>query len=237
MTTTLEAPKQKGAKSKGGSKSGLLAPPHPQVNLLPPEVHAKRGLVRIKRWLGISVVFALIVSAGMVALAWMSERSAEAELAVEQTETQRLMTEQQQFAEVPEVLGQLEIAKSARALGMSTEVLWPNYFGAIAAVAPPGVSIQSFAVAGATPTQLPGESFDVLRDAGVGTITFTAESLTVPDTAAWLDGLATVPGLADAWFSSASVTELNGVIYYSVSATVQVDELAYADRFAVAEEE
>jgi hypothetical protein len=70
----------------------------------------------------------------------------------------------------------------------------------------------------------------------VATITFGASSLTVPDTAAWLDGLSTVPGFVDAWFTTASLTEANGVAFYTVGATVQVSADAFANRFAPAEE-
>lgn len=233
MTTTLEAPKQKGAKSKGG----LLAPPHPQVNLLPPEVHAKRGLVRVKRMLVIVVVFSLVVAAGLVALSMMAQKSAEAELTVQQTETERLQIEQQKYAEVPLVLGQLQTAEEARALAMQTEVAWPTYLSAMAAVLPPGVSIENFTVASIAPAELAPLPANPLHDSSVATVELTVNSLTIPDTTVWLDGLETVPGFADAWFSTATVTAKEDFVYYTVTATVQLNEQAFTNRFALAEEE
>jgi hypothetical protein len=203
----------------------------PQVNLLPPEVAAKRGLVRVKRWLGAFVVLAFLAAAGGVVLTMLAEKAAQDELAFQQGETERLTVEQQKYAEVPVVLSQLDRIGSAREVGMTTEVLWREYVSAIAATAPPGITIDTVTVTGATPyvaTPLPA---DALSAPSVGSISFTAESLVLPDTAAWLDALEAVPGFADPWFSDASVNQEEDLIYYKVTATVQLNETAFAHRF------
>lgn len=207
-----------------------------QVNLLPPEVRAKRGLARTKRWLAAVIALALLVAAGTVALATMTQRAADEELRLAEEHTQALLAEQAQYGEVPTVLSELEAIKASRTLAMSTEVLWPQYLSAIAATAPEGVSIDTIAVAGATPMLLPATPVDPLQKPSVSTVTFGASALAVPDTAAWLEGLETVPGFADAWFTAATVTEREGQTTYTVTATVQIDERAYAERFVVEEE-
>ena len=58
----------------------------------------------------------------------------------------------------------------------------------------------------------------------------------MPDTAAWLDALSTVPGFVDAWFSSATIGDQDGTTVYTVNATVQLDNTAFAHRFAATEE-
>lgn len=218
-------------------KQAMVASPLPQVNLLPPEVRAARGLKVVKRWLGMTVVVALVLAAGLVGWAALQEKNASTQLADAQAETARLMAEQAKYAEVPVVLGQLDAIKKARQIGMSTEVLWSPYLAAIAATAPEGVSIDLIQVATTTPMMEPSVPADPLEAPSAGTVTFTADSLTLPDTKAWLDGLETVPGFADAWFSDALITQVNDVTFYTVSATVQFDDTAYSGRFAPTAEE
>jgi len=209
----------------------------PQVNLLPPEVRAARGLKVVKRWLAVAVAFSLLLGAGLVGLAVLAQRAADGELRDAQADADRLMTEQEKYAEVPVVLRQLDSIKLAREVGMSTEVLWSGYLSAIAATAPAGVSIENFIVSSTTPMMLPTAPVNPLQALSAGTITFTADSLTNPDTEAWLDGLETIPGFADAWFSGSTITEADGTAFYTVSATVQFNEQAFAGRFAPTEEE
>lgn len=213
-----------------------MVPTVAQVNLLPPEVRAKRGLARTKRWLGAMIVLALVLAAGVVGLAWTTQKAANEELRAAEENTQRLLAEQAKYGEVPAVLSELDTIKASRTVAMSTEVIWPQYLSAIAATAPQGVSIDTVTVAGATPMLLPAPPVDPLQDASVSTVTFSASALTVPDTSAWLDGLETIPGFADAWFTSATVTEVEGQTLYTVAATVQIDAQAYAQRFVTQEE-
>lgn len=218
-------------------QQATAGPGLPQVNLLPPEVQAKRGLVRVKRWLGAAVVLSVLLAAGIVFRAGMAKDAADEELRVAQAETERLLAEQLEYSEVPIVQRNLETIKTARSLGMSTEILWPDYLSAIAATAPAGISIDTIGVSGATPILLATPPINPLQAPSVATVTFSAQSLTLPDTAGWLDGLETVPGFADGWFSTATITEEEGVALYTVSATVQIDERAYAERFAAEEEQ
>jgi hypothetical protein len=93
------------------------------------------------------------------------------------------------------------------------------------------VRIENLRYDGVTPMVLPAGPADALSAWSVGTISFTAQSATLFDTEAWLRALTTVPGFADPWFSAATLTETEGAIYYAVTATVQVNEQAYALRF------
>jgi len=225
MTTLLERPK--GRASAGTALSGTL----PQVNLLPPEVRAARGLRATKRWLAISLIVTVIACIGVFGLALVSSAQADAELAEAQAETTRLQEAQAQYAEVPVVLAALASATDARTIGMSTDVQWKSYVDAIAAVLPANVSFDSMTLTAATPMIPAPAPIDPLQLPSVGQIQFEARTSVVPDTSAWIDSLNSVPGLRDAWVSSATVTEDESGIYYTVSATVQVSDAAYSHRF------
>ncbi|WP_263730789.1 PilN domain-containing protein [Cellulomonas sp. SG140] len=206
----------------------------PQVNLLPPEVRAARGLRNLKRWLAMALVLVLVLCIAVFALAKLAKVGADDELAKAQADTRRLQTEQQKYAEVPVVLGALQNATTARALGMATDVSWASYYAAITAVLPPDVSIDSFVVTslGTGAAAGGGAAANPLQPASVGQIQFTGRSTTVPNTAAWLDALNAVPGFADAWASSANITQSqNKTTYYNVSVSVQLTSAAYTHRF------
>lgn len=226
MTAIADPPRgKKGAQSLLG---GL-----PQVNLLPPEVRAARGLRNLKRWLGLAMLAVLVVCIAVFALAKVSEAAADDGLTTAKADAQRLQTEQQKYAEVPRVLSALQAATTAQAVGMSTDVAWTSYYSAITAVLPADVSVDSLGVTlstaatgGATATVNP------LQGASVGQIQFTGRSATLPNTAAWIDALDAIPGFADAWASSATITQSpNKTTYYNVTLTVQVTSAAYTHRF------
>lgn len=229
MTAVMDRPKPKNA---GPTLIGVSLP---QVNLLPPEVRAKRGLKVVKRWLGVSLVATLVLCVLAYGASVVSAAGARADLVTAQKETTRLQNEQKKYAEVPQVLSALAAAKSARTLGMSTEVQWKSYLDAITAVLPANVSIESFAVTGATPILAATNSTNVLQAASVGQVKFTGRIATLPDTAAWIDALDAIPGFSDAWVSSEAITETDKVVYYTIASTVQVTQSAYAKRFVAAE--
>ncbi len=190
MSLTLERP----AKKAGKGKSVITAVGLPQVNLLPPEVRAARGLVHVKRWLGVSLIVVLILSVLMYGFAVLANSSADADLADAQTQAATLATEQAKYAEVPLVLSELKRTDDAREQGMSTEILWKPYIDAIAAVLPPGVGIESMTVTQATPWLDAQPSTEALLDPGVGTIVFSVHTATLPDSSAWLDAVNSHPG-------------------------------------------
>jgi len=207
----------------------------PQVDLLPPEVRAGRRLKRAKRRLLLGVALILLAALAAYAATLFSAAAAQVALVEVQNETSRLTSEQAKYAEVPQVLGDIASAEQARQLGTSTEILWKPYLDAIRAVTPTGVSIGGLTVTTATPMQPAQLAANPLAASSLGQIAFTAKSLTVPDTSDWLDALDSVPGFADAWFSAETLTEQEGVIYYEVAATVQVNDEALANRFALGE--
>ena len=213
----------------------LLGPSLPQVNLLPPEVRAARGLRVLKRWLAIGLVLIVMVCAGGYWFATMTVSDAETELVQAQADTARIRVDQAKYAEVPAVLAAVDTATSARALGMSTEVEWKGYLDAIAAVLPNDVSFETFSVVGATPMTAAALPTNPLQGPSVGQITLTSRTGTLPDTAAWLDALNSIPGFANAWSSAAIITANDKATYYTVESTVQFTDAAYAHRFAAAE--
>lgn len=227
MTSLMDRPTTK-AKT-GGVLRGTL----PQVNLLPPEVRAARGLRKTKRLLGLSLILVLVLCVAAYGVALVSQRGASGEVVEAQADTARLQTEEAQYAKVGTVLGALGTAQGAVQAGMSTDVQWRSYVDAITAVLPENVSFDSFTVGVATPMSPPAAATSALAVPSVGQVMFSARASTVPDTAAWVDALNGVPGFADAWVSSVSATSDDKGDYYIVSGIVQVTDKAFSHRFDI----
>lgn len=211
--------------------------PRPQVNLLPPEVRSRRTLGRVKVRLFIAVIGVLVLLAGAYVFTTFVRSAAADNLAAKKAEVQRLVTEQEKYAEVPMVKSQIAAVEQARLLGTSTEILWPQYMRAIQAVAPTGWRLESLSTLTPTPLTPAAPATNPLAAPNVGTITFTGRATTVPDIAAWLDALDSIPGFSDAYATSAQLSVNEGSApYYETSATVQVDTSVFAQRFAATEE-
>jgi hypothetical protein len=208
----------------------------PQVDLLPKEVRAVRKLKATKRLLALALLALVLLAALGWVYALFALNAAKSELAEAEADTQRLTTEQATYVEVPRIKGQLADVQGALEQGTASEVLWKQYFEALRAVTPAAISYDSVAITVSTDSSA-SASADPLAGPSVGRIAFTGRSTTLPDMSAWLDAVRGVTGLADPWFTQASITDDDGSVYYETSATVQITDLALAHRFAVAAEQ
>lgn len=210
----------------------VQAPALPQVNLLPPEVKAARGLARVKRWLAVALVVTLVGSAGIVGKAMLDQDAAADQLADAEDRTAALEAQKAEFAHVPVVLAALDRALLARRIGMSTEVRWRQYFEAVAAETPPGIRIENIKIVSATPMILPTAPADALSAQGVSVVAFTAQAATIPELETWLRQLPLVPGFSDPWYNQATYTALNETTgVYQITAGVVLLADAYEHRF------
>jgi hypothetical protein len=232
MSATLEAPttttRGKGAKQKHQS---LQAPALPQVNLLPPEVRAARGLARTKVWLGVSVLLTIVVCAGLVVLAMFEQQAARDELTEAQAETTQLQAQLAQYAEVPLVLAELDRAERARVLAMGTEILWEPHLDAIAARTPQSARVESLKVLGATVWAGEFAPADVLATSSVATISLTGQAATLADVYTWQRQLEEIPGVSEVVMTQTSLVDGQTMLHYNVAATITLSADAYSGRF------
>jgi len=224
MSALLDRPK---ASSRKGQGSIVAASALPQVNLLPAEVRAARGLRQIKRYLLLGVAATVVVAVAGYGVAVLDVNSANSELDAANQRTTQLQAEQAKYKEVPVVRAQLSDALLARSVGMSTDIEYARYLGAISAVLPDDIALESLVVTGPTPMVTPQQSGDPLAAPSVGSIQFTGKSVTVPDTAALIDELNGLEGFADAWVTSTQITgDEDSGDYYTVTASVQLTDVA-----------
>lgn len=212
----------------------LILGGEPRVDLLPPEVFKRRQAKAVRRGLGIGTVGLLaIVLAGTGAATYLSGQ-AQAQLLAAQSSTTDLLAEQTQYAEIRTAQSQVDLVKAAQQVGVSTEIDWKTYLLAVQGTLPASVVIESVFVDSASPILLYPQPTVPLQGARVATVDFTASSTVLPDVPAWLNGLTTLPGFADALPGSVTLDETTGV--YAVAIKMHVNEAAYAERFASKED-
>lgn len=211
---------------------GLGAAVRAQVNLLPPEVRSRRALGKVKVQLGLALLLVVLLCGLGFVWASFQERGAASDLDAAKDDVQSLMDQQAKYADVPLVKGQVAAAEAARTFGMSTEVLWSDYIAKILAILPPNAKIESISSMMPSPMEAGMVEVNPLADPGVGSLTFTTRSPTIPDAATWIEGLDSIPGFSDAVYSVAEIQDKDGTSYYETTSVVQVNETAFAGRFA-----
>jgi hypothetical protein len=207
--------------------SGITIGGAPRVDLLPPEVRAGRRADATTRraWLGVVVlVAATVVASGAATLHALG---AEDDLVMAQGATSSLLSQQAQFTELRTTQNQVDLIEAGQKVGGSTEIDWATYLTQVQATLPVGVTVTSVALDQATPLASYAQGTSPLLGSRVATLTFTASSPSLPSVPVWLDGLATLPGFADAL--PGSVTLSDGV--YTASVTMHINADAFSGRY------
>lgn len=201
----------------------------PRVNLLPPEVFARRAVRRVQRSGAAAAAGALV----LVAAAWgvgSAQQGAEQErLDAANARVQALQAEQAKYAAAPEVIKQVELAKTARAQALGQDVAWYSYVDSLTRALPAGAWLAevqtTLTPAGAVATT----GTPVSPGTAIGSVSISAKSLTYEDVAAYLDALAGVPGVSGAYLTASTQDDATGtpVVTFSVTAEVTSDALSH----------
>jgi len=223
----------------------------PRVNLLPPEVIAARSFRKVQRALGVAVLATLLVIAGAWLWAQHGVSSAKGGLDAEQAVTAQLQQEQTKYAQVPQVLMQVEAGQKARQTAMANDVAWYTYLYDLSTVTPNRVWLTSVqasvplpggvtagAGAGSAAAGTAGDSSQInvnpLGAPAVGTVTISGKADTFTDVAAWLDAVDTVEGL-DASILDTAVKDAKSTSgsaqYVTFTTHVTVTEAALTHRY------
>ena len=188
----------------------------PRADLLPPEIKQDKVAGRQRS----NLIAGLILVVFLVAVAYGGSAflaiGANASLVAEQQRSADLLAEQAEYSEVRELQAQLSAAQASLLVASAAEVDWSPLLSDYYATLPAGSTVQSLGV-----TLVTGSTAQVvspLYEAGVVEIIAVVETPTVPDSAAWLSRLNTLPGFAD-WTPSTVTQSLNG---YTTTVTVHL---------------
>ena len=204
-------------------------PPRAQVNLLPQETVAARGIRGLQRKLVYAMLGFVVLIVIVVFFTSMRVDNAQADLEREQQRTSDLLLEQSKYIEVTAVKARLVTTQAALLFASSTEVRWSEFFAYVAGATPEGVLITSWTAQTADPTAGPPTSADPLQEEGLGMITIGATSATRPDVTAWSRALNRVPGFGDTRILVSSQVDGEGVEWFETTVTVRVLKTALSN--------
>ena len=211
-------------------KTELIIGGESQIDFLPREIRDKRRGKVLRRRLGFSIFIIVLLLVGCTALVRAQAVQAHRNLAIEEANTQFLITEQQKYSEVAKAQQRIATIQAAQEVGTSTEINWKEYLTSVQATLPSNVKIQTINIDSATPFAPYTQATAPLQGSRIATLSFTAMSPTLPKVPTWLIALTTLPGYSDASPGSVTRTEAGT---YSVNITMHINEAAFTNRFAV----
>jgi len=211
-------------------KAALIVGGVPRADLLPTEVlvHRRQRATVRRAWLGVIVV-AAVVALG-VAVSAMDSASSATQLRSAQDEGTALLQQQGQYSEVRSVESRTSLAQAAQAVGGAPAIDWSTYLKKAQGSLPQGVSIVGVTVDSASPLESYDQPTTPLQGARVATLTFEADSPTLPSIPDWLDRVRGLPGFVDANANSVTLDSNTG--HYTVDMTVHINEKAFDGKYS-----
>ncbi|MBA8989125.1 hypothetical protein FHW23_000357 [Curtobacterium pusillum] len=215
---------------KPSHKTLLVIGGVPRADLLPPEVlvHRRQRATVRRGWLGVIVV-AAVVALG-VGLSTMDNVSSAAQLRVAQDEGTSLLQQQGQYSEVRKVESRTALAEAGQAVGGAPEIDWSGYLDKVQASLPTGVTIVGVTVDSASPLESYEQPTTPLQGERVATLTFEADSPTLPSIPDWLDSVHGLTGFVDANANAVTLNSETG--HYTVDMTLHINEKAFDGKYA-----
>jgi outer membrane biogenesis lipoprotein LolB len=211
-----------------GGASNVTVGGAPRVDLMPPEIRTKRSQLRVRRSLRLVLVGVFVVVLVACGATWALSAVAQTSLSAAQAQQQQLVAQQGQYSDVTGVQTSIALIKAGQRVGDSTEIDWQAYLDKLQATLPSGVSLTNVTVDMATPIKAYGTSTVPLQGDRIATLTFSATSPSLPSIPVWLDGLATLPGFADATPGDVSLSGSS----YTANVTMHINTEAFLNRYA-----
>ncbi len=199
----------------------------PRVDLMPPEIRVKRAQLRFRRKLRLGLAGVLVVVVVGCGATWALGSVAQVNLAAAQEQRQQLVAQQGKYSDVTGVKSSIAVAQAGQKVGDSPEIDWQAYLTKLQATLPAGVSLTGVTIDTVTPLKVYNPTTVPLQGDRIATLAFTATSLSLPSIPDWLDGLATLPGFADATPGTVSLSD--GV--YTATVAMHINTKAFANRF------
>lgn len=204
-----------------------------RANLLPDEIVSARqsDVVRKQVLFGLLVVVALLI--GWFGLSWWQTAVANSDLDDAQHQATALQNQQSEFGPLVSTQGRADLIRRQLHNLMAADLSWPKMMSTLRAQAPAGVRVTG--VTGSVTVGVPATSAgnginplngNVLNASGrlaVGQLTINGTSGTKSGVAAYVDKLATVPGLAAPLITS--VTTSGTVATFTVNVLITTDAL------------
>jgi len=213
--------------SRGAAKTGPLGG-EPRVSLLPAEVNDVHKARTMRRRLGLSIVFLILIVLAGVGGSYYLAMNAQVGLENARSMQQALLLQEAEFSDLRAAKSGIAVIEAGQYVGASTEINLKEYLESLQGTLPAGVTITSVGIDSASPFADYVQSTEPLEGSRVATIIFTAVSPGLPTIPSWLDGLGALRGFADAVPNSVTVQDDGS---YIVNITMHINSEAFALRF------
>jgi Tfp pilus assembly protein PilN len=202
-------------------------PSLPRVNLIPPEIAARRTLRRVQAGLGAGAVAALAIVVVLLLLASASVSSAKVQLTAAQADNTKVQAQVDGLQNVVKTFALVDQARGALRDAAGGEILWSTYFTDLSLRVPANVWITKLTVSSvvASAAGVAG------APAGVALISFEGVGLAHNDVATWLDSIAKEHGWSNPYSSKSEEKVINGRVVYEFASTVTVTADALSGRY------
>ena len=200
----------------------------PRVDLMPPEIRAKRSQLRIRRSLRLALFAVAVVVVAACGATWALATVAQSSLSAVQAHQQQLQAEQARYSDVTTTQKSIALVQAGQKVGASTEIDWQAYLTQLQGTLPAGTTLTTVAVTSATPTVSFAQPSSPLQGARIATIAFTVSSPTLPSVPQLLNGLKTLPGFVDATPGTVSLVAAGS---YTANIELHISTQAFANRF------
>lgn len=218
--------------------ASVNAPRTPQVNLLPPEIEARRSAVRTRNWLLLIAAMFMVLVAGVYVFAAFERKGAEDDLAAAQQATSEKQTQLAAFSYLPVLEAEVNNSRMARAWAGATDVAWADQLSALLAVLPDQVRLETLIAAPVTPLGPVASDGSVFGLQDLGSLTFSGQSDAPIDTAALQDAINAVPGFERAWVEGVELSSVDetDTVFWSYTGTVRITSNALSGRTETSQE-
>lgn len=187
---------------RGNQRSPLVVGGEPRVELMPPEV-AQRERSRSLRNLGVlTLVAVILLVAGGYFLATTINGIAQQGLTNAQSETARILAEQQEYNSVTVVADLIALIEEGQGVARSTEVDWLALASELGRVMPPSVGTVSASVTGRDPWEPPVTSEGSLQQPKVAVLVLTLSAASIPELTSAVRAIEGLDSVADATLES-----------------------------------
>lgn len=210
--------------------ANLGAPGAAQVNLLPPEIEAKRTQGRAKVLIFVALVLFLVLLAVAWFFAFTARTAAEQDLADEQARRPVLAQELASYDYIKIIEAQKDNSLLARQWAGSTDVIWGDYTVALLEVVPSDVTLTDVVMSQGTPFGPAGSDGTVFGLSDMGSVSFTGRASSPELVADFVDAVNSVPGFYDTFIEVNKIAANDDTGYWEYEGSSRISFIALSDR-------
>jgi hypothetical protein len=210
--------------------NSVNAPRVPQVNLLPPEVAARRSRGRVRALIVVLLILFFFVLVAAWYFAFTVRMAAESELTEQQERGVELNAQLAEFSDIPELEAELHNSRMARFWAGSVDVIIADVFSALVEVMPTGVRFEMVEYKLDDPYGDAGGDGTIFSTDDIGQLTFIAHSNEPVLAADLIEAIDSLPGHHRTYVTVVEIQGDGSVPYWEISGTSRVTENVLSGR-------